>query len=150
MEATAARIWKPKDKPVVDHVRGKTLGELDTPAKKALWIRTYDEAHSDRAFRQMSPDGTRGDWYRNLDGSRSKAAWQTLSGVANAVGALESGGDRDKLSALMGDRHKVRSFYNNILDPHSPDADVTIDTHAVGAALLRPLSGASTARSCIR
>jgi hypothetical protein len=33
----------------------------------------------------------------------------------------------------------VRSFYNNILDPHSANNDVTIDTHAVGAALLRDL-----------
>lgn len=145
MDATAGKIWKPKDKPILDLVRGRSLGELDTPAKKALWIRTFDEAHSDRAFHAMSPDGTRGDFYRNLDGSRSRAAWQTLCGVANAVTALESGGDRDKISAAMGDRHKVRSFYNNILDPHSANEDVTMDTHAVGAALLRPLSGSSTA-----
>jgi hypothetical protein len=43
----------------------------------------------------------------------------------------------------MGSKHKVRNFFNNIFNPHSPDGDVTIDTHAVAAGLLRPLSGAS-------
>jgi hypothetical protein len=33
----------------------------------------------------------------------------------------------------MGERHKVRNFYNNIYDPNSPYGDVTIDTHAVAA-----------------
>jgi len=37
----------------------------------------------------------------------------------------------------------VRNFYNNILVPNSPNGHVTIDTHAVAAALLRPLSGSS-------
>ena len=37
--------------------------------------------------------------------------------------------------------HKVRSFYNNILSPMSDQGDVTIDTHAVAAAHLRPFSG---------
>jgi hypothetical protein len=43
----------------------------------------------------------------------------------------------------MGEKHKVRNFYNNILAPQSPHGDVTIDTHAVAAGLLRPLSGKS-------
>jgi hypothetical protein len=45
----------------------------------------------------------------------------------------------------MGNQHKVRSFYNNILDPHSANNDVTMDTHAVGASLARPLGGSTTA-----
>ncbi len=43
----------------------------------------------------------------------------------------------------MGERHKVRSFYSNIIEPNSPHGDVTMDTHAVAASLLRPLSGNS-------
>jgi hypothetical protein len=34
---------------------------------------------------------------------------------------------------------KTSRFYNNILDPHAANGDVTIDTHAGGAALLRSL-----------
>jgi hypothetical protein len=38
----------------------------------------------------------------------------------------------------------VRSFYNNILDPDSPNDDVTVDTHAIGAAWMMPIGGSST------
>ena len=41
----------------------------------------------------------------------------------------------------MGNQHKVRNFYNNIVDPHSTAGDVTIDTHAIAAAHLRPFGG---------
>lgn len=41
---------------------------------------------------------------------------------------------------LMGEKHKVRSFYNNLLAPNSTRGDVTMDTHATAAALLRPLA----------
>ncbi|HXI58293.1 MAG TPA: hypothetical protein VNO55_19635, partial [Polyangia bacterium] len=42
---------------------------------------------------------------------------------------------------LMGANHKVRNFYNNIISPNSLNGDVTIDTHAIAAAHLRPLAG---------
>ena len=45
------------------------------------------------------------------------------------------------ISQALGSKHKVRSFYNNIVAPSAPNGDVTVDTHAVGVALLRPLSG---------
>jgi hypothetical protein len=51
------------------------------------------------------------------------------------------------ISSLLGKQHKVRSFYNNILDPHSANDDVTVDTHAGGAAWLDPLGSHSTAIS---
>jgi hypothetical protein len=47
-----------------------------------------------------------------------------------------------KISRLMGEAHKVRSFWLNLHDPADPSA-VTIDTHAVGAGLLRPMSSES-------
>ena len=39
--------------------------------------------------------------------------------------------------------HKIRNFYNNIVDPMSKEGDVTMDTHAIAAGLLKPLSGNS-------
>ena len=71
----------------------------------------------------------------------------------DAVKALESGGNREVISEAMGKQHKVRSFYNNILDPHSPNGDVTRHAsrrrctdatarwqHRAGDAQLRQLS----------
>ncbi len=150
MEATAKAIWKkpknpkwPDNTKLIALVKGKTLAELDDPNLKGMWIRTYNEAHDDRSFREVRPDGTFGDVIHNQPRSKkekqgppSKARPQSTINMANAVEAIEAKGDRDKISPLLGDKHKVRSFYNNILDPHSANGDVTIDTHAVGAALL--------------
>jgi hypothetical protein len=51
---------------------------------------------------------------------------------------------RENISWNLGGEHKVRNFYNNILVPNSRHGDITADTHAVAAALYRPLSGQST------
>jgi hypothetical protein len=142
MEKTAQRIWKPKDKPLLDSIKDKKLSELTNPAAKAMWIRTYDETHMERHFEALSPDGHElGYKYKSpVSGNPLPARWKSLSPITNAVLCIESNGDRDIISPAMGDRHKVRSFYNNILDPDSDNGDVTIDTHAAGAALLRPSS----------
>ena len=141
MDEKANTLWSAKNMPIVDKVRGKKLGELTTAAEKAVWIRTYDETHNDTEYRRVLPDGSLGSFMTNKDGTSQKVVWQSLPSITNAINALEANGDRDKISAAMGTAHKVRSFYNNILDPHSRNADVTIDTHAVGAALLRQLTG---------
>lgn len=140
MEEKSKTLWSDKNQAVVDLVRGKTLGELTSPAEKALWIRTYDETHNSTIYRTVLPNGALGPIVKNKDGSNAKVVWQSLASITNAVKALEANGDTAQISAAMGTAHKVRSFYNNILDPHSANGDVTIDTHAVGAALLRPLS----------
>jgi hypothetical protein len=62
-----------------------------------------------------------------------------LNNSSKALSILDDG-SRENISSKIGDSHKVRNFYNNIIDPSHPD-DVTIDTHAVGAATLMPLGG---------
>jgi hypothetical protein len=163
MTATGAAIWKAKHDPPSDADKAnraafqtvmtgkKTYSELTDPIDKAVWVRTYDEAHSDRHFDELSPDGTPTGLAMKVDPADpdkkipAQAAWQSNSAISGAIEALESGGDRNVISRAMGDMHKVRSFYNNILDPHSENGDVTMDTHAVGAALLAPMSGKAQA-----
>ena len=142
MVQTATRIWKAKDKEIVERVQDKTLGELTNATEKAVWIRTYDEAHSDRTYHDFDT-GELVTKKGKKAGTRApaKAAWQSIPAIASAVSALDSGGDLDIISDAVGTKHKVRSFYNNIIAPRAPNGDVTIDTHAVGVALLRPLSG---------
>mgnify|MGYP003632697502 FL=1 len=122
---------------------GKRYQDLDTPEKKAFWLRLYDEAYNDRSHKIVSPEGEFGEVVLKGDGTPRKTAWGSLVEIRKAVGSLESDGDRALLTALMGGKHKVRNFYNNLLDPNNPRGDVTIDTHAVAAAQLRPLSGTS-------
>jgi hypothetical protein len=126
-------------------IKGKTLAEMKTPVQKAMWIRTYDQAHNKRSFDALSPDGRVIGTYLTDKGKPTTNAWHTTGSIANAIISLESNGDRDIISPAMGNQHKVRSFYNNILDPDSDNDDVTMDTHAVGAALLSPMGQSHTA-----
>ena len=130
--------------PIVDGIKGKKLSEMETATEKAIWLRIYDEKYNDRAYNVISPEGDIMEVVTSASGAPSKAAWGSIPEISKAVQAFESGGDMNVLIPLMGNKHKVRSFYNNILDPDGVQGDVTIDTHAVAAALLRPLSGGST------
>ena len=143
----------------VERLRGTKLSDLfgllteiddsDFTAKRAvykdiaLWVRLYDETHHSRAYREMKTDATFGDYIRTNAGAFNKVAWGSAHEISNAIAALDID-NIEMLSDLLGDRHKVRNFYNNILIPLSDKGFVTIDTHAVAAALLMPLGGDST------
>jgi hypothetical protein len=138
------RIYaKPDLAEIANRVRGKRLQDLEDPVEKAAWIRAYDEAHNPRSYRIVNPEGTYGDIMRSAGGAPTKPGWGSLNEISKAVRAAESQGDSRVLSELMGERHKVRNFYNNILAPNAKTGDVTIDTHAVAADMLQPLSGNS-------
>lgn len=144
MEITAQRILG-KEGYAADlaEIRGKTLRDLDgNPTQQAMWLRAYDESHNDRSHRIVTPEGAFGDFVTNADGSNSRTAWASFGHIAKSIEILRDG-SIENISARLGNEHKVRSFYNNIFDPNDPAGDVTIDTHAVAAGLLRPLSGSS-------
>jgi hypothetical protein len=124
-------------------IDGKKLSELKTPIEKAAWIRLYDETYNDRSYHEIDPaTGDKRRIVTKKGGVPAKASWGSLQMIANAVSVLEDG-SRKNISEKMGQAHKVRNFYNNIVDPSNPD-DVTIDTHAVAAAHVRPLAGKDT------
>ena len=144
MMPTAETIFgDAKYQPLLNLVKNKTFGELETPSEKAMWLRIYDETYHDRGHRIVTPEGDFGDFVKTDKGVNSGTGWGSLTEIGKAIAALDAKGDHKAITDLMGERHKVRSFYNNILDPNGPRGDVTIDTHAIAAALLRPLSGNS-------
>jgi len=71
-------------------------------------------------------------------GALGKHNWKYQRHIEDAVRILRGEDPSDMLGTT---RHKVRSFYNNILDPDSPVGDVTIDTHQVAANRMRPHAG---------
>jgi predicted ABC-type ATPase len=144
MDAVAKQIWKPKDRELVEAIKGKSYGELTAFAEKAAWVRTFDEAHSTRSYREFALGGKLGEVVTTAKGEPAKAAWSSIEIISNSIECAESNGDLKKISEALGERHKVRSFYNNIVAPRASTEDVTVDTHAVGAALLRSPSGAET------
>jgi hypothetical protein len=140
---------KPQYGPLLDVIRGKSYDQITDPdpavqnTLRALFARLHDQTYRSPDYRIVSPEGDFLDVATNLDGSPSRVAWGSLNEIGKAIGSIEASGDVRTISGLMGERHKVRNFYNNIYDPNSPYGDVTIDTHAVAAGLLRPLSGNS-------
>jgi hypothetical protein len=120
---------------------GRTLGQINDPENQALWLRAYDEAHNPRDFNIVNPDGTFGPTKMNTDGvTNSRVAWGSMKMIEKAISSFNAP-DMPTISQAMGDRHKVRNFYNNIVAPNSQHGDVTIDTHAIAAANLRPMAG---------
>jgi hypothetical protein len=134
----------------------KKLGELETPGQKALWIRLFDQIHTDpeeRAHYRISPEGNYEEFMRKAPTTKQKKAgqegdirgtgWGTIGTISNAIKCLESKGDAKTISDALGSMHKVRCFYNNIVAPDSMHGDVTCDTHAVAVCFLRPLGGST-------
>ena len=140
---------KPKYVPLLESIDGKAYSEIvdDDPAVqntlRALFTRLYDQTYNTPEYKIVSPEGDFLDVATNANGSPSRVGWGSLNEIGKAIGSIEANGVVSTISRLMGERHKVRNFYNNIYDPNSPYGDVTIDTHAVAAGLLRPLSGNS-------
>lgn len=143
MDQTAAQIWAdPKYKPVLDLVRNKRFEELDGPAEQALWLRTFDQAFNPRSHNIVTPEGDFADIRKTQSGKDYSVAWGSLNEIGKAISIIEDP-SKANISAMLGGQHKVRNFYNNIYAPTDPAGHVTIDTHAVAAGLLRPLSGNS-------
>ena len=131
-------------------IQGKTLNQISNPQEAALWVRLHDLANApDQNVRIVNPDGTFGDLLRNdpdpktpdVQGDPATLQWGTLGSVGNAISVLRDD-SLGNISEHMGDAHKVRNFYNNIISPNAGH-DVTIDTHAGSAALLRPLGSSN-------
>ena len=142
MQATADRIFgKEQYKPMMESISGKQLSELDNSLEKAAWIRIYDETYNPREHRIVSPEGNFEQIRLGQTGAPVKTGWGSNAEIAKAVDIIENP-SMANISNKLGGQHKVRNFYNNIIDPKSTEGHVTIDTHAVAAGLMRPLAGA--------
>tara|TARA_R110002051_G_scaffold194581_2_gene262842 strand:- start:9038 stop:10651 length:1614 start_codon:yes stop_codon:yes gene_type:complete len=126
---------------IILSLRGKRLGDLDLPAEKAIFVRSFDQLNNSPSYNIVSPEGELISPKMTNKGVPAKVAWNSNGEVANAIRMLDSGGDLSVISDALGQYHKVRNFYNNIRNPNSPNGYITVDTHAVAAALLRPLAG---------
>ena len=143
MDDVASAIWsKPQYAPMLQAIRGKTLSEITDPGLKAMWLRTYDQAKLPREHQIVSPEGDFVGTRLNANGTPTKTGWGSLNEIGKAIVILENP-TIPNISTNLGQQHKVRNFYNNIYAPNDPAGHVTIDTHAVAAGLLRPLSGSS-------
>tara|TARA_R100000655_G_scaffold21217_4_gene43569 strand:- start:6737 stop:25636 length:18900 start_codon:yes stop_codon:yes gene_type:complete len=121
-------------------------------ALQARFIRMFSEAAENEALRDpktfnvIRPDGAILERPSLSEkGAPRSIAWGSYSTIEKAIKILNADQDNsiDVISNELGLMHKVRSFYNNISDPSSRAGHVTMDTHAVAALLLKPVSGNS-------
>jgi hypothetical protein len=133
--------FNPETGAIVDRIKNSTLSELDTPQKKAIWLRLYDEAHNPRGYSIVDPLGNVIGPSMTGKGEEAKVGWGSLNEIAKALAIFEDP-SMENINRRLGEMHKVRSFYNNIVNPYR-GGSVTSDTHNVAAALMRPLSGSS-------
>lgn len=145
LEATAEHIdWiKPYDKDgaLESEAVGKPFAQL-SPLGKAVLLRAHEALHGDSSFKIILPEGEFGEVKKTKKGEPSNIQWGSFDQIAKAFVAL-SDPEFETISRILGNEHKVRSFYNNIMLPGGPDGDVTVDTHAVAAVLLLPVAGES-------
>ena len=120
---------------------GTKLKDADL-AYQAYFVRLYAELNITKDYNILRPDGEVMEIATKKDGNKSKVAWGSYVEIGKTV-SIDNDGSQNNITATLGEKHKIRNFYNNIIDPMSKDGDVTIDTHAVAAALLKALSGKS-------
>lgn len=120
---------------------GKRFNDLTGP-ERAYWLRAHDEVTRGRSYPIVTPEGEFAETMRTKGGDPQRVTWGSMAEIGNAIDALHAP-DLPTISRAMGVGHKVRNFYNNIIAPNAPFGDVTVDTHAIGAGLLRPLGGST-------
>jgi hypothetical protein len=134
--------YKPSDIHVLNKkIIGRKYNDITDPFEKAAWLRLFDEAHFAQTYHIVTPEGHRGGLVLGRDGRPAKMGWQTNDNIVRAIQILEANGDMAKISPLLGEQHKMRSFHNDLAWPDAPFGDYTADTHAVAAGLFRPLTG---------
>jgi hypothetical protein len=128
------------DQQIPDRLKKKWGAEADNKwkntiaAQQGMWVRLYDEAHNSPENPMFHPSG------EIVGVSPNNRSWIGLDHIAKAIRILNDG-RVENINDVMGGGNKIRNFYNNIINPNSKNGHVTIDTHAVGAALFQPLSG---------
>ncbi len=142
--------------PVAQRLEGKTLNSIADLKDAAKFVRIFDETYFPRSYRTVTPEGGYGDYVTNgtsevdedadSDIPEGSVAWGGYGTIEKALAILRDNNRQTMfrtISGALGGEHKVRNFYNNIVSPNSADGHVTIDTHAVAAALFKALSGTS-------
>ena len=120
--------------PEVKKLVGKKLSEL-SEYDASIFVRSYYELNMDKRSPIRIPSGT-------IVGYENKiASFSGYDTIAKGV-SLFRDGSQENISKRLGDANKVRNFYLNIANPND-DRAVTIDTHAMAIALMKPLGSSS-------
>ena len=134
---------KDERRQLLEPIIGKTLQQLNGDPYLQGWaIRVLAQSIHGREFRIISPEGRAMGLVTTKDGESRKNGWGSINEIEKAVRILRNG-NLTNISENLGDEHKVRNFYNNIVAPNTPFGDATMDTHAVAAAHIMPFGSSA-------
>ena len=127
---------------ILEQLYDRRLADLSDGTKagdilEAWGIRILAQIKHGRTYKNISPEGNFLGNAKNANGKNSTNTWGSTGEIRKAVSIMKNGSLKN-ISGKLGDEHKVRNFYNNIIAPNTPFGDATIDTHAVAAAHLMP------------
>ena len=129
---------KDKRRRLLSPILNSTIESLGKDKKLQAWaIRILAQSVHGREYRVINPDGTPMQIDVKKDGGSQKNGWGSTGEIVKAVSILEDG-TLENISNQLGNEHKVRNFFNNIIAPNNSFGDATIDTHAVAAGHLMP------------
>jgi hypothetical protein len=143
---------KDKRRKVLEQLYDKKLSDLSDGTKEgdvleAWGIRVLAQIKFGRRYKNIAPEGDLLGNARNKKGDKELTnTWGSTGEIRKAVSIMKDGNLKN-ISDKLGDEHKVRNFYNNIIAPNTPFGDATIDTHAVAAAHLMPYGSSADAVS---
>jgi hypothetical protein len=134
---------KDERRQLLEPIIGKTLRQLNGDPYLQGWaIRVLAQSIHGREFRIISPEGRAMGLVTTKYGESRKNGWGSINEIEKAVRILRNG-NLTNISENLGDEHKVRNFYNNIVAPNTPFGDATMDTHAVAAAHIMPFGSSA-------
>jgi hypothetical protein len=136
--SNVSKTEKPLITALAESMVGTPFKDLNQK-KQAYFIRSHDELNRERTYQIISPEGDFVGPALKDNGDIDKYSWLSYNQITKALSALNDD-SKANISNAMGEAHKIRNFYNNILLPSLDKLAVTIDTHAVAAGLLRPLA----------
>jgi hypothetical protein len=129
-----SKLKEPKIAELLDPTRLVTVGMMSNELA-GLAVRAIVGDGATVPAMSVGSDGSPQfkDLLRTKKGDPTKLRWQSQENLGKAVSVLRDG-TLENVSAQLGKAHKVRNFYNNIVDPSDPTS-FTADTHAYGIAL---------------
>ena len=137
-----SRHWNDGVNPTLEKMPeliGTKLKDMPDDEARAAWIRAFNDQTTPNHYQLVTPEGALSELVRTQKGDPASMMWQSNGNLAKAVGMLRDPSP-ENISRLLGlGGHKIRNFYNNIVDPFHP-FDTTIDTHAVSGAMGIPYS----------
>lgn len=129
----AMKDERPEYADMLKSIRGKTIAQLENnPYEQATLMRILDQTHGNPQTPVYASDG-KVRAYQTFN-------WGLIDPMVKSLEIMKGDGSPQSIHEALGEGHKIRNFYNNIVSPNSTAGHATIDTHHVNADMLKPMS----------